>query len=233
MGCRSSNPRVSVPNNNRPTAYKHTESSPRQQRPTTATNERATSSQGLGFTSAHTAEYVPRADGETRGAVLPRMSDAHDGGYTSSDGAPAELDDHALALMMQTNEDRQLALAMELYYAHRRRRAAHRERQMALVEEQRAALARKSSGLSAEELDLLPTYAAATETECQICMEDATVDANFRMLPCMHSFHTKCVDEWLEGRTTCPGCSTEINLNDDERVIAESESFSRPVVATE
>lgn len=42
--------------------------------------------------------------------------------------------------------------------------------------------------------------------ECAICMIDFEPGERIRFLPCMHSFHQECVDEWLLKSFTCPSC---------------------------
>uniref|UniRef100_A0A1I7TA90 RING-type domain-containing protein n=1 Tax=Caenorhabditis tropicalis TaxID=1561998 RepID=A0A1I7TA90_9PELO len=42
--------------------------------------------------------------------------------------------------------------------------------------------------------------------ECAICMIDFEPGERIRFLPCMHSFHQECVDEWLMKSFTCPSC---------------------------
>ena len=45
---------------------------------------------------------------------------------------------------------------------------------------------------------------------CSICLqEDSEV---FETLPvCNHSFHLKCINEWLRNKNTCPLCRLNIN----------------------
>lgn len=48
-------------------------------------------------------------------------------------------------------------------------------------------------------------------SECSICMEDFNNKGLFRTLPCKHSFHAVCVDNWLLGKSsTCPICSEKL-----------------------
>jgi len=42
--------------------------------------------------------------------------------------------------------------------------------------------------------------------KCPICLEDMTDANNVKCCNCGHSFHTECVDIWLEKNTTCPNC---------------------------
>ncbi|XP_045124619.1 uncharacterized protein LOC123512347 [Portunus trituberculatus] len=42
--------------------------------------------------------------------------------------------------------------------------------------------------------------------ECVICMIDFSVGDRVRYLPCMHTYHTECIDDWLMRSFTCPSC---------------------------
>ena len=48
--------------------------------------------------------------------------------------------------------------------------------------------------------------------ECCICMSEFKVRNRIRILPCMHYFHSKCIDKWLLHNLTCPICM--LNLVD-------------------
>lgn len=42
--------------------------------------------------------------------------------------------------------------------------------------------------------------------ECVICMVEFSVGDSIRFLPCMHTYHVKCIDEWLMKSFICPSC---------------------------
>lgn len=43
---------------------------------------------------------------------------------------------------------------------------------------------------------------------CAICLEDARPGDRFRVLPCRHAFHCRCIDRWLTAeRNSCPVCT--------------------------
>ena len=50
----------------------------------------------------------------------------------------------------------------------------------------------------------------ADERECPICMVEYEVDDEIRFLPCMHVYHTKCVDDWLQRNLSCPVCGASL-----------------------
>jgi len=46
---------------------------------------------------------------------------------------------------------------------------------------------------------------------CTICCEDINYSQIIRKFKCGHTFHYKCIDEWLENNTKCPICRYDIN----------------------
>ncbi|CAL4067735.1 unnamed protein product [Meganyctiphanes norvegica] len=70
----------------------------------------------------------------------------------------------------------------------------------------------KPRGLIKTVIDQLPSYRYTGEkcdtkqTTCVICMSDFEIRQMLRVLPCLHEFHTKCVDKWLKSNRTCPIC---------------------------
>uniref|UniRef100_A0A0X3NWA5 RING finger protein 11 n=1 Tax=Schistocephalus solidus TaxID=70667 RepID=A0A0X3NWA5_SCHSO len=47
-------------------------------------------------------------------------------------------------------------------------------------------------------------------SECVICMCDYELGDELRCLPCMHTFHRACIDDWLMRSLTCPSCLEEL-----------------------
>jgi len=57
--------------------------------------------------------------------------------------------------------------------------------------------------------------AAALDEEhlnCAVCMSSYDDDEILRTLPCLHSFHRDCVDQWLRTNKLCPLCKTPIDV---------------------
>lgn len=50
------------------------------------------------------------------------------------------------------------------------------------------------------------TTAKTVARECVICMLDFAAGDPVRCLPCMHTYHVGCIDDWLMRSLTCPSC---------------------------
>lgn len=59
--------------------------------------------------------------------------------------------------------------------------------------------------------------------ECSICLSDITED--LFTTPCQHTFHKKCVDNWLKSEYRCPMCRTLV-LSDEDRMGLGDEEFN-------
>lgn len=47
--------------------------------------------------------------------------------------------------------------------------------------------------------------------ECVICMVEFIVGDAVRYLPCMHTYHMTCIDDWLMRSLTCPSCMEPVD----------------------
>eukprot|EP00571_Detonula_confervacea_P002750 CAMPEP_0172324734 /NCGR_PEP_ID=MMETSP1058-20130122/52136_1 /TAXON_ID=83371 /ORGANISM="Detonula confervacea, Strain CCMP 353" /LENGTH=456 /DNA_ID=CAMNT_0013041093 /DNA_START=41 /DNA_END=1411 /DNA_ORIENTATION=+ len=47
--------------------------------------------------------------------------------------------------------------------------------------------------------------------ECSICLEEFCRGEERTSLPCLHGFHTACVNRWLSSNGTCPVCKTSVS----------------------
>jgi len=47
--------------------------------------------------------------------------------------------------------------------------------------------------------------------ECVICMIEFVIGDRVRYLPCMHTYHTECIDDWLMRSFTCPSCMEPVD----------------------
>uniref|UniRef100_A0A8C4X6F5 Uncharacterized LOC114662230 n=1 Tax=Erpetoichthys calabaricus TaxID=27687 RepID=A0A8C4X6F5_ERPCA len=72
--------------------------------------------------------------------------------------------------------------------------------------------------MSSAQINCLPTKtfnsaSAAGKTICQICYCDYKEREKLRILPCLHDYHTRCVDRWLKKNSTCPICRADAASN--------------------
>lgn len=79
--------------------------------------------------------------------------------------------------------------------------------------------------LSHEEIDkIAPAFAyqpdkdphaiAGEEVSCAVCMDNLQANDMVRQLSCKHTYHDKCVSQWLEINSTCPLCRANITASD-------------------
>ncbi|XP_067914952.1 uncharacterized protein si:ch211-59o9.10 isoform X2 [Heterodontus francisci] len=86
---------------------------------------------------------------------------------------------------------------------------------LAFEERQGSAVAQRK--LSSAEINCLPTKLfdpehAAEKTQCHICFNDYSPGEKLRILPCLHDYHSQCIDRWLKGNSSCPICRVDVNL---------------------
>ncbi|KAH9524387.1 hypothetical protein Btru_054376, partial [Bulinus truncatus] len=48
------------------------------------------------------------------------------------------------------------------------------------------------------------------QEKCTICLSEFETGEDVRRLPCMHLFHSECVDQWLATNKNCPICRVDI-----------------------
>ena len=49
--------------------------------------------------------------------------------------------------------------------------------------------------------------------QCCVCLDDVEVGQQVRTLPCLHTFHAACAEEWLGKKKVCPLCQFSIDSN--------------------
>ncbi|KAF7408350.1 hypothetical protein HZH66_002887 [Vespula vulgaris] len=54
-------------------------------------------------------------------------------------------------------------------------------------------------------------YDGTKKGECVICMMELMVGEEVRYLPCMHTYHAVCIDDWLLRSLTCPSCMEPVD----------------------
>ncbi|KAJ0979530.1 hypothetical protein J5N97_015004 [Dioscorea zingiberensis] len=49
------------------------------------------------------------------------------------------------------------------------------------------------------------------ELTCSVCLEQVVLGELVRTLPCLHQFHSNCIDPWLRQQGTCPVCKYKVS----------------------
>mmetsp|Transcript_23663 Transcript_23663/g.65814 ORF Transcript_23663/g.65814 Transcript_23663/m.65814 type:complete len:281 (+) Transcript_23663:114-956(+) len=52
---------------------------------------------------------------------------------------------------------------------------------------------------------------SAEHRQCMVCLENFQGGDEVRILPCLHRYHSGCVDPWLTSRGSCPLCKTQVS----------------------
>ncbi|KAJ1406915.1 Zinc finger, RING-type [Sesbania bispinosa] len=66
------------------------------------------------------------------------------------------------------------------------------------------------------------------ELTCTICLDQVKRGELVRSLPCLHQFHTSCIDPWLRQQGTCPVC--KFRMGSGWRGNGDSESDGSDIV---
>ena len=66
-------------------------------------------------------------------------------------------------------------------------------------------------------------------SRCPICMLDFVVGQPIRLLPCMHYYHMRCIDDWLMRSLTCPTCMERVDVGVRKTVISSHHTLRRRV----
>eukprot|EP00092_Neocalanus_flemingeri_P013508 GFUD01014567.1.p1 GENE.GFUD01014567.1~~GFUD01014567.1.p1 ORF type:complete len:387 (-),score=104.31 GFUD01014567.1:324-1484(-) len=76
-------------------------------------------------------------------------------------------------------------------------------------------------------VDLLVVDEREEERECMVCLDMLQQGEEVRCLPCRHTFHRKCIDDWLLTKRKCPLCNLNIvhhfGLGDNQDTDMESD----------
>ena len=47
--------------------------------------------------------------------------------------------------------------------------------------------------------------------KCSICLHTYSLNQKVRILPCMHYYHSNCIDKWLHSSSKCPICLHDLS----------------------
>ncbi|KAF7232460.1 hypothetical protein EG68_09844 [Paragonimus skrjabini miyazakii] len=82
-----------------------------------------------------------------------------------------------------------------------------------LTEEEQVKIATRMGLISTLPLFIFSEEKREKLTECIICMCDYEVGEELRYLPCLHTYHRMCIDDWLMRSLNCPSCLEELRPN--------------------
>jgi hypothetical protein len=135
-------------------------------------------------------------------------------------GRNRENNIHGLSSRLHRNVREARERRRRLFEAQRRRNQANAERHMNIpryfdFDQDLNAI----SGLNSRQLRNIPTKRFNQEnpefkkqniTDCSICY-DPYEDGNLlKKLPCSHTYHSSCIDEWLKMKNKCPICKKKV-----------------------
>lgn len=63
-----------------------------------------------------------------------------------------------------------------------------------------------------------------SDCRCPICMVDFSTGEPIRLLPCMHFYHMRCIDDWLMRSYCCPTCMERVDVGMRETITAAATS---------
>merc|ERR1719265_386198 len=73
-----------------------------------------------------------------------------------------------------------------------------------------------------DSLPLEPLSSSTSETSCAVCLSDFAQESMLRRLPCNHSFHASCVDQWLKQNKVCPLCIQDVEVLSQQHTTEEA-----------
>jgi len=116
----------------------------------------------------------------------------------------------------QLAADRMLAVRLQMQEMLARRRALEqelRERQRVMLERRRAATRVALTTNTAEVVHKSTSKqheGDSQQDQCSVCLENFRDGERLRLLPCMHKYHSCCIDEWFCNSPACPVCKHSI-----------------------
>lgn len=45
---------------------------------------------------------------------------------------------------------------------------------------------------------------------CNICLSQYEINEEYMILPCLHRFHSNCIEDWFKNQVTCPNCMCKV-----------------------
>ncbi|KAJ7971865.1 E3 ubiquitin-protein ligase RING1-like [Quillaja saponaria] len=64
----------------------------------------------------------------------------------------------------------------------------------------------------------MPSVTIKEDVQCTICLEDIDISNEAKEMSCKHKFHTECILQWLELRSSCPLCRFQMPSYDNYKI---------------
>lgn len=61
-----------------------------------------------------------------------------------------------------------------------------------------------------DDIEIIQMKTESAEAKCVVCLSDFEEGDTIKSLPCLHRFHSKCIDQWLKRSGDCPICKHKI-----------------------
>ena len=79
-------------------------------------------------------------------------------------------------------------------------------------------------GLAPYQIDsIIPTEFSkkpgSSTIDCNICLVDFEDGDMVKILQCLHTYHQKCIDEWLAKKSVCPDCKFNLRILDIDQFV--------------
>lgn len=158
--------------------------------------------------SAVAARHVDSLGAGHEGRTLQQDSSLVEAQEGGNEARQQMENDHLLALRLQHAERRTAVLEM---VAERRRIELERHRAM---QERRRAATRVALATNTAEVvhTSIPKQCDgdSQQDQCSVCLEKFQDGEQLRLLPCMHKYHSRCIDKWFQNSPACPVCKHSI-----------------------
>ncbi|CAI5465969.1 unnamed protein product [Closterium sp. Yama58-4] len=76
-----------------------------------------------------------------------------------------------------------------------------------------AAASAASSNLVSSQQGKEGDESKGSSEQCTVCLEPFQEGEMVRLLPCLHQFHSQCIDQWLQRQANCPICKHQLVLS--------------------
>ena len=62
--------------------------------------------------------------------------------------------------------------------------------------------------------EIQQNFKTQTAFICSICLTDMGCKEKIEALPCLHEYHSNCINEWLKNHDECPACRRPCGLQE-------------------